>query len=466
MITWTATLLFTAALARALGDSGYGVLFLAMSFVGLFTPIMDWGLETLITRDVAREPDLITRSLVHGLTIKLSLWVVCFAMIQVSSFALGYDDRTRAVVTIYSLAILATICSNLLGSIYAGLTWAGPAVLAGVLEKVLNASVGIFLLARGASVVDVAWVMLLGAVARLIWQAAVLWPRLRWHERLQWSLVRTYLGRAWPFVAYAFLATIYWKIDAVMLEHMTNASVVGWYGAAYRLFETMIFLPGIIAGWVAEPILSRLSRVSPESMKYVFEKELNLLLMTGLPICTGLIVLAGPIVEFVYGGSGFQASIPVLQVLALGLLLLYINSAVGPVLVSLDMERRTFVVAAATALLNVGLNALMIPLWQHVGAALATTASELAVCVGFFLLVPRHLLPHASLGVGLRAAAAAAAMALVVSFAASFAHVLVLVFVGAVVYGVLVLLLQVVPSEDWRLLRLALQRRSVELQVE
>jgi O-antigen/teichoic acid export membrane protein len=172
-------------------------------------------------------------------------------------------------------------------------------------------------------------------------------------------------------------------------------------------------------------------------------------------------VLATPILELIYG-SGFYEGAPALRFLAATLLVLYVYSAIGGILICLNLERRLSLVSGVTVVLNIGLNFLLIPHWQHVGAAVATLVSELAVSVGFFMLIPKQLLSRVTVGVGLRAALAAAGMALVVSAAsAASVPVLVLVPLGAAVYGGLALALRVIPNEDFAMLWQAIRRPAV-----
>jgi O-antigen/teichoic acid export membrane protein len=456
-VTWGATLFFTAALGRYLGDSGFGVLYLALSFTGLFSVLVDFGLQPLASREIARAHGLVSQYLLHGVVLKLVLWMVAFVAIQASIAGLDYSDQTRQVITIYSVTMGLTSLHSLLAALFRGLERLGHPSIGTVIEKVITAAVGIVLLARGSGVVEMAWVILLGAAAHVSWLSVALLIRLPIRLAPNPLLLRHLLIGGLPFAAYSVMSTIYWRIDAVMLSKMTDDAIVGWYGAAYRLSDTLGFLPHIVAASVMMPIISRVSRRSATETKIAFEKGLNVLLLAGIPLCVGLVMLAGPILELIYQKPEFLNATPVLQILAFALLLEYVNSATGWALISLDRERQLLLVPTAAAVVNIALNLLMIPLWQHVGAALATLISEALIGASFLALLPKWLLSRKSLDVALKTAGASAGMAAVLLMAGDL-PVLPLVILGTTVYLVLVLTLRVIPHEDFLMLREAIGR--------
>src|SRR3984893_19067206 len=80
----------------------------------------------------------------------------------------------------------------------------------------------------------------------------------------------------------------------------TSSTVVGWYGAATRLFDTMSFLPTIVITTIMYPIFAKLSLVSDADLKLAFEKSVNFLLFCGILIATLLIVAAPNIIQLLY----------------------------------------------------------------------------------------------------------------------------------------------------------------------
>jgi len=132
-----------------------------------------------------------------------------------------------------------------------------------------------------------------------------------------------------------------------------------------------------------------------------------------------------------------------------------VNSVLGATLVSIDRERRMTIVAALAVPVSVGLNLVLIPQFQHIGAAAVKTAIEVMIFGYLLLNVPRDVLGGASLRVLGKTAAASGAMCAVI-FLLGPQHLGVLVLSGIGTYIVAGIALRLIPDDDLRALRGAL----------
>src|SRR5205823_2929326 len=118
------------------------------------------------------------------------IWLVVFAAIQLSALALGYPETTRQAISICALALGVGTTGRFLRAVYGGLERLGHPAIGGVLEKVSNAALGIFLLTRGAGVIEMAWVLFVGSSLNTAWQALGLRSRLRLRASMDPALIR------------------------------------------------------------------------------------------------------------------------------------------------------------------------------------------------------------------------------------------------------------------------------------
>ena len=416
LITWTSTLLLTSAYGRFLGDVKFGELYLAINFVSLVGFPLEFSFNSQITRDVAQQPDKALRYLTSTLLLKGLLWVVLYGFILLLCWLLGYNAEEQALVAICGITLLCSSTASTFAALHCAYERTVFPAFGTILEKGLSAFVGIFLLRQGASVEVMAFVLLGGSTASLIWQASWFFRLVGVHFVFDMDLIRKLLRTSIPFVIYGILGVIYYRIDTFLLSLMANAAVIGWYGAGYRLFDTMVFLPGIVVGSIMYPVFSKLSTSSEEALKLAIEKSMSFLLFLGIPMATGLIVAAPNIITFLYNRPEFIHTIPVLQGLAPGLVFLYANTVATSVLISCNQERKITILAAVALVFNLGLNLLLIPRYQQVGAAVVTSLTEfLLLCVSV-VLVPHHLLPLRSLKVGAKAVIASGVMAIAIQF--------------------------------------------------
>ena len=406
VITWTATLILTDALGRYLGDAGFGDLYLAMSFAVIFGGAVAFGLDQQLVRAVARDRSLASSYLVNSLALKFALSVLAYAMIIGITYLLDYSPQVKLTIAVYCLLLVFNAITESSTAVFQSYENLLHPALGTIIEKVFVAVVAILLLTRGYGVVAMAAVFVAGSALGALWRTVFLRRMVRPRLALDRAKLRPLMAGALPFFVYWILSAVYFRIDTVLLSIMSTANVVGWYGAAYKLFDTLGFLPSIICSAIMYPILSRLAVQSRANLRFALGKGLDVMLMLGVPICTGLFMLAGPIIRLIYGKPEFLNAVPALQWLALALFLMYMNWVLGTVLIGLDKEKRLTVVAGLSVVINLGLNWLLIPRYQHVAAAV-TAGTELFILGYLIAILPKDLLTRSSLTVLVKAMIAA-----------------------------------------------------------
>ncbi|HET7034282.1 MAG TPA: flippase [Thermomicrobiaceae bacterium] len=466
VITWTATLVLTGALARYLGNVGFGNLYLATSMALIFSVLVNFGLDQQLTRAVARDKSLTQTYLINSLAIKTLTAGIAYLMVISLAHLLHYDSTMQHLILIYSLILFLNGYTASFTAAFQAHEYMVPPAVASIFEKVFDAAAAILLLSLGYGILAVAAVYVAGAASNLLWQLVLSRRKLSLGlPRIDRAVVRVLVIGALPFFLYWVLGSIYYRIDVVLLSKMTNETVVGWYGAAYRLFDTLVFLPNIVSTAIIFPILSRLSQNSRENFSIALNRGLQTMVIIGLPLCTGLFTLARPIISFVYGKSEFLPAVPALRWLALGLFVLYLNSILGVALISLNQERKMTVAAGIAIAVNLALNVALIPRYQHVAAAATTFFTELLLFGYLLHYLPSDLRLRGSLSTCVRVAAASAAMALVLT-ALRHQPLALLIPLGAAVYAAGILALGVVSRRELQMIVREVARRRAPVEGE
>ncbi|HEU5383086.1 MAG TPA: flippase [Ktedonobacteraceae bacterium] len=459
IVTWTSTLILTIAYGRFLGDTKFGELFLAITFVALVGFPLEFGFNQQLTRDVAQKPHEAKRYLSNILLIKGCFWVGLYGVIILLAYLLGYNSEELSLVAICGIYLLADAVTNVFASLHYAMERVTFPVVGGILSKGLSALAGTVLLKYGASVQIMACVLLGSSCANMLWQAFWGLRAVGWPFAIDGKLMRELLRTCIPFLVYGVLAVIYYRIDTVLLSLMANATVIGWYGAAYRLLDTLNFLPNLVIFSIMYPLFSKFSVSDETKLKLSAEKSMNFLLFCGMPITTMLIVAAPSIIGFLYHQPQFMHSVPVLQTLAPGLLFLYANTALGSVIMSIKQEKKITVMAAIALVFNIGLNLLLIPRYEHIGAAAATSLTEfLLFCLSIYF-TPRKYLPFKSLLVGLKSIVACLVMALAIWKLLEL-NIFIILPVAIITYVASALLIGVIPREDLKALYGALRQKA------
>jgi O-antigen/teichoic acid export membrane protein len=454
IVTWTSTLLLTMSYGRFLGDFKFGELYFALTFVLLMGIPIQFGYESQIIRSVSKEPDSALAYFSSVVLIKLSIWPIVYSSALLVSWLLGYSGEVRMLVGICGFTLLSSSIASTFASLHYAFERAIFPAVGNILEKGLSALVGILLLSTGAGVQVMALVLLGGSLINGIWQAIWFFLRVGRGFVIDWTLIRTIARTNIPFLLYGVVMVGYDRIDTMLLSVMATSAVVGWYGAAYRLFDTLSFLPNIVRN-VLYPISSS---SSDADLKGAVEKSINFLLLCAMPIAVGMIVVAPNIVAFLYRRPEFSHTVPALQFLAPGVVFFYVNMALSILLVTKRQDKKIPIIAAIALVFTLVLDLLLIPLYQHIGAAIVTSLTEVLLFCLNITFIPRGLWPLGSLRVAVKALLASLVMALAILPLHTF-NIFVILPVAALVYFGAAALLGTLPREDYQAVYNALRRK-------
>ena len=188
--------------------------------------------------------------------------------------------------------------------------------------------------------------------------------------------VREWIKSALPLFGLSVLNVIHARADVLMLGAIRGVEEVALYTVALMLssFVSMILTS---ANTSLAPVFARLHAENDSvGLKRIVVRSARGIMIGSFPIIIGLI-FGGRLLLSLFGPK-FSAAYPVLAILIIGQI---VNIAVGSVGILLTMtgrEHATFSGRSISALLYVGLNAILIPKWGIVGAAIATTVSTIA----------------------------------------------------------------------------------------
>lgn len=452
-VMWFAAIVFTVAQATHLGPARFGELSVALSYAGLLTWTVEFGLGTQLTRLVSQRASGYEEAFAATLVVKTALWLLALPVIVLAALWLGYPPDLRDAILLLAISVLLIGTAQTIASYLQGSERFSLAAVASVAQRLSVAGIGVFVLLVRPELPAVAGAFVVSGVVYILVLLAGLrarsWrPRWRFDPRSAWSLFR----RTVPLGLFGVATTVYWSVDMIMLQRLAPPENVGWYAAAYRLFSVATIVPSVVAGIALSPVLSRLSVDSRPELRSVIEKALSFLTLAGVGAALALVLFADRIVAFVYPAHTYAESATALRLLAPGLLFIYVNWVLSQSLLSLHQERRLLVMAGAAAVLNPVANLIAIPLFRENGAALTTSLTELLVLVWLVRLMPRDLLSSENVRVATRALIAAGVTAILfrplsdleLALAAPLALLL---------FGGLLVLLRAVSTNDLHALR-------------
>jgi O-antigen/teichoic acid export membrane protein len=440
--------------ARHLGVERYGILSFALAFVTMLGVLTDFGLGTVITREIARDVRGAQLQLNSALAIRLVASIVVIGAIAALAGILRYPANTVRVVYICSAAVLTNAVTTLYCSVFQGLERMELLALNRVAQTVVLAA-GAALLARGASAVDrYAFLYVASGLVSVILAGFSAAPRLvRLGLNFNADSWRKLLKASTPIgLATVFTMFYYWS-GMTLLSKMSGNSAVGNYSAAYRLATSLAFVGMAFSGAVY-PLFSRLFATDSDRLARVLESSTKYMTWITLPAAAFGTVFAQPVVQVLYGG-GYQGASAVLRVLVWWGACASMNSLLSNYLISVRRPGAVTVQTGFSLAVNLGLAIALIPVFGAVGAAVSLVASEaggLVYLVTLLLRTPGHARVR-PIAVNALRVLLALALAIPVTVAIARWNAAVGLVAGLSSYCVLLLVVKAVGKDDLQALR-------------
>jgi O-antigen/teichoic acid export membrane protein len=396
LVTWSMTLLWTLIVPRLLGPDSYGKLVAAISVSGVLGLFLGMGTRPYLVREIVIRPDeapkLVGTAVI--LRVLVSPLVVCAAI----AFAMVAHYKHDQAILLYLAVVVnvATLTMDPMQATFQALQRMKYLAFADIINKTAQSLVGIVIAVAGLGAIGIVSNMAVVACAVLVLNLFWLRRYVRIDLRTNTRLIARMFKESLSFWAAGLFFTIYLWIDTVMLSLMTDSKIVGWYGAATTLFQTLSFIPVLLATAWLPPLVAAFGH-GRRRLYETARKPLEVVLVISAPIAAGTAMAAPTMIHILYG-TGYAHAAPALVILALTLPPTYVNIITNQVLLA---ERRQIVctwVAVAAAVLNPLLNLFLIPATVSryhngaIGAALALLLTEVFITVLNYFFVSRRVL--------------------------------------------------------------------------
>jgi polysaccharide transporter, PST family len=365
--------------ARYLGPGQFGLLNYALSFVGLFLPINSLGLNQLIVRDLVSNEKDRDEILGAGFFAKTIAGCVTILAVNVVSFLLysdggGDNNLLRLVIFIVSL-------SSIFQSFEVIDFWFQSRLE--VKDVVIPAGIGLLVISF-LKIVAIQWqsslivfslISLLESIIVALNLIIVYWLKKQrisyWKYNI--STAKRLVREGSTLLMSSFVAVIYMKIDQVMIGQLLNNEAVGLYGAAVRISECWYFIPTAITASLL-PVIMKAKQNGEKNYHEKMQKLFHVLALFALLMSVFITIFSNSVMLSLYGKEYIGAS-SVLCVHIWSSVFVFFGVAQSPWNIAEGLQRISLFRGILGAIVNVGLNWLLIPQHGPLGASIATLIS-------------------------------------------------------------------------------------------
>ncbi len=440
------------------GPAEYGTYFALFNFSFLFGIVLDFGLNNFNNRAIARHPSRLASYFPNLMVLKIALSVVYFLVAFTSAMLAGYS--ILQVKMLAALAINQVLLSYILylrSNLTALHLFKIDSVIS-VMDRMLAiifCSVFLYLPFFANADFNINY-FIFSQTAALFITAVIAFIFLRGRQGFKldlwrWRYVRSILLKSAPFALLGLLMTIYYRIDAIMLERMYSAVETGIYAKSYRLLDAVNQF-GYLFGVPLLPLFASMVRKREDIQDLLsFSAVIMFLFATSTAILCAF--FGNEIMTLLYHHTD-PYTVRIFSLLMISFIPISSVYIFGTLLTAHGSLKILNLIAVAGIIINVALNLIMIPSYGALGTTIATLFTQAIEALLHILVVNKLFKVNWPFGLLVRLAAFII-IGIGVSYAMTYLHIHWMIRIAAdgIFLGILILALQLVPIRLLKQLR-------------
>lgn len=370
---------------RYLGPSNYGLVNYANSVIAFMIPVMQLGLNSTLVQEYVTDPG--SEGCIAGTSMIMSAASSLLCMLGVVGFA-SVANRgepvTILVCALSSLSLLFQATEMLQYWFQAKLKSKYPS-LSILIAYTITSGYKLWLLISGRSVY---WFALSNALEYAI-TSLLFFVAYKYvgggQMGFSWKIARSMFAKSKYFILSNLMVTIYHNTDLVMVKLISGNTQGGYYGAALTCGCVVNFVYAAIID-SGRPMILEQQKVSRAAFENSVTKLFSVILYATLAQCVTYVLFA-PLIVKILCGSAYMAAVPVLQIVVWHQVFSYTSYVRDIWILAEGKQNVLWIINTSGVVINILLNALMIPHWQAVGAAVASVMTYFVSNILMVLIV-------------------------------------------------------------------------------
>ena len=363
-----------AIAARRVGPSNLGSYTVALAIVAFLSLPLSSGMTMVGVRDVARDPGRVRAIIGEVLLLQLALAIPCYLALVVLAPVIAPNGAMRTLLPIVGLFLFSATSFEWA---LQGLGRMREIAIARVSGQVVYGALVPILVGSGlAGIRTYAWLMMGGLAVKQVLTVFYLvraagWPEVNVSVRRLRRRFRASIALGYTSV----MVQIYGTIDQIMLGYFSTSLDAGLYAAAYRIPNA---LGTFSSSWLSAifPHSAALGQRNREQLRADVGRMLSVVALFVIPLaaCTPFVAHGLMVAAF---GAQYGPAATAFALLTVTVALGIVDSTMMSTMMGLGSDRFYAAAVTVTALFNVLVNLIVIPIFGRNGAAVDTIISEL-----------------------------------------------------------------------------------------
>jgi len=443
-------------IARYLGEEEFGIYSYALSLTSIFIIFTGLGANNLLIREIARNKEHAGRYLANIIAIKFPLSIVSIILVYLVTEILNSSFVTKYTILIFTIYMVLSSFATLFRSLFQAYEIMEYDAFIGIIEKLSLLLLILFAFSKGYGLIELAYIYVISALISMTLSISLILKKLsKTQYSVDISLCKSLIIESIPFGLNALFGILFFRIDTIMLSALKNDAQVGIYNAAYNPLLALGVVPSVFVAAIY-PVMSRTFMSSKNSLDIITKLSSKYMALLGFPIAMGCIILADKFIKLLYADQ-FSSSIVAFQILAFFIPLRWISSITGTFLTSTNRQSFRTLSVGLSAILNIILNAILIPHFGYIGASISTVISEIFlyfIIIYYINKLHKKLEIHCSF---IKPLAASLIMGIFI-YLIRDANLFLLIVLAGIIYFIILMLMKTFGEDDFDILRLIFKR--------
>lgn len=380
------TLIIGAISARYLGPSNYGLINLGAAYTALFTPIISLGLYGIIVNEIVNKPN--EDGVILGSAVGLRIISAIISSICILGLVILTHPKNELlwIVTMLQCTAILFQWSDTFNYWCQSQYNSKAAVCIQLAAYIIASVYKIYLLITQKSVEWFAFSLGVDFILQAIFFVRYFQKEGNCKLKFRLQTAKRLLSQSYHYVFSSLASVVYGQIDRLMLGTMLGTSVVGLYTAAVTISSMWTFILSAIIDSVRPKIIET-RRSSIELYRKRIIQLYSFIIYFSIAVSVGICFCSRYIISIIYGKEYLDAQIS-LCILTWGTCFSFLGVARSIWCVCEKRQKYEKYLSIIGSILNVILNAIMIPIFGMNGAAIATLITQIGTNFGFLFLIP------------------------------------------------------------------------------
>ena len=447
-------------LIQYLGPESAGQYGLLAAYLTVFSFFVDLGMQQLVIKKISEDKTHVAKYLGNYLSIQFGLGLFFMVVMDVIVYNAGYEPLIRHSLYIIALGLFLSSMTMPLMAVINGFQKLSIIARVNFFNSLVNAAMMLVAATFTKSIFFLAFIpVVVAGIDILIYSIIVHRKFTPFQFQFDRAFVKQMFIWNMPFMLLTIFS-IYNRIDTLILPHLRNFTENGYYTAVYKFWDTLAFLPAVVAAALYPYFSDILSRGQKEEAAKTIATYTRYMIALAVPISVGAFILSRKLTVAFFGAE-FAPAAPALWLLVLAVSVLMVYVPVNSMIISQRTHTATKV-TGLTLLFNLGANFLLVPKFGFVMAAGITLVSEMIQLIGYTWVVQRKVVSFPYFKNFVKPVLAGGGMAAIVYLVQGLNLALVIAL-GAIVYSIGLFVLRFFQKEDWELLVASINfRQKVE----